>query len=320
MTFVSPTDPVSCVVDALERAGCAPRRNGRSWQALCPAHEDRHPSLSVAAGRSGDALLHCHAGCELNAIIQALGLDLTDLFASGEPSTAPPPGRPGRVGRRDPVAVRAQRPPRRDVESLWAACQPVDRDHEVAAWVNLRGLDVSLVVDRDLCRALPQGAQVPGWAHFRSNPWPRGGYRLLVPLYDACGRMASLHARNIHPSISPKGALPSGFAARGLVLADGFGLRILRGSRLRGELWIAEGVPDFLSCATAWGDAAEDNTAVLGVIAGSWTTEVAARVPDGARVVIAVHHDEAGERYLAAIANSLGGRCELHRWAPQVAK
>lgn len=49
------------------------------WVAKCPAHDDRHASLSVAQGRKG-AVVHCHAGCELVSIAAAMGLSLTDFF------------------------------------------------------------------------------------------------------------------------------------------------------------------------------------------------------------------------------------------------
>jgi hypothetical protein len=56
------------------------RRSGRDrWQARCPAHDDRSPSLSVAH-RDGKWLLFCHAGCSIGAIIAALGLPVSDLF------------------------------------------------------------------------------------------------------------------------------------------------------------------------------------------------------------------------------------------------
>jgi hypothetical protein len=63
------------VEDALEAIG-NPVRNGK---ARCPAHDDRTPSLSVSQGDSG-ALLHCHAGCALEAILAALELEKADLF------------------------------------------------------------------------------------------------------------------------------------------------------------------------------------------------------------------------------------------------
>jgi 5S rRNA maturation endonuclease (ribonuclease M5) len=56
------------------------KRNGDGWQAKCPAHEDRTPSLSISDGREG-VLLHCHAGCSIDAICSALGIAKRDLFA-----------------------------------------------------------------------------------------------------------------------------------------------------------------------------------------------------------------------------------------------
>jgi hypothetical protein len=56
------------------------RRSGRDrWAARCPAHDDRSPSLSVAHSE-GKWLLHCFAGCSIDAITTALGLKVSDLF------------------------------------------------------------------------------------------------------------------------------------------------------------------------------------------------------------------------------------------------
>jgi putative DNA primase/helicase len=54
--------------------------SGGGFQALCPAHEDTHQSLSVGSGERG-ILIKCHAGCATEAVVQALGLRLSDLFA-----------------------------------------------------------------------------------------------------------------------------------------------------------------------------------------------------------------------------------------------
>jgi hypothetical protein len=62
------------------------RRSGAGWAACCPAHDDRTPSLSVSVGENGGILLKCFAGCTLEAIVSALGLAVSDLFA--EPATA----------------------------------------------------------------------------------------------------------------------------------------------------------------------------------------------------------------------------------------
>jgi Protein of unknown function (DUF3631) len=61
------------------------------WSARCPAHQDRHNSLSVSEGDEGRALLHCHAGCSTETILKELGLEWGDLFpaAAGERVDSP---------------------------------------------------------------------------------------------------------------------------------------------------------------------------------------------------------------------------------------
>lgn len=54
-------------------------RTRAGWTARCPAHEDRTPSLSIGE-REGKILLHCHAGCSAQAVVNALGISITDLF------------------------------------------------------------------------------------------------------------------------------------------------------------------------------------------------------------------------------------------------
>lgn len=51
----------------------------------CPAHEDRSPSLSVAEGRDGRALVHCFAGCTVEEVCRALDLTVRDLFVDRGP-------------------------------------------------------------------------------------------------------------------------------------------------------------------------------------------------------------------------------------------
>ncbi len=56
------------------------REKAGQWAARCPAHEDDGPSLAVKDGGDGKILLHCHAGCRLDAILKALHLEASDLF------------------------------------------------------------------------------------------------------------------------------------------------------------------------------------------------------------------------------------------------
>jgi hypothetical protein len=62
------------------------RTAGRGrWQAKCPAHLDKSPSLAIKEGQDGRVLLRCWAGCETHSILAALRLTMRDLF-SGDPA------------------------------------------------------------------------------------------------------------------------------------------------------------------------------------------------------------------------------------------
>lgn len=72
------------------------RRTGPGkWQACCPAHDDRGPSLSIAEGDDGRVLVHCFAGCGVHEIVAAVGMDISDIFppreSSGKPMRRPFP-------------------------------------------------------------------------------------------------------------------------------------------------------------------------------------------------------------------------------------
>lgn len=57
------------------------RETGRgTWVACCPAHEDKNPSMTVRELADGMVLVHCFAGCGVEAIIGATGLQFDDLF------------------------------------------------------------------------------------------------------------------------------------------------------------------------------------------------------------------------------------------------
>lgn len=54
------------------------RSEGRA-QCKCPAHPDKQASLTVSKGKRC-TLLHCHAGCSLENILAAAGLEKKDIF------------------------------------------------------------------------------------------------------------------------------------------------------------------------------------------------------------------------------------------------
>jgi putative DNA primase/helicase len=56
------------------------KRPDGQYQALCPAHDDSQPSLSVGLGDDGRVLLNCFARCTVQSIVDALGLTMSDLI------------------------------------------------------------------------------------------------------------------------------------------------------------------------------------------------------------------------------------------------
>jgi hypothetical protein len=71
--------PAERVLERLERV----KRSGEGWIASCPAHEDRHASLSIGVGDDGRALVKCFAGCSVDDVVRALGLEMRDLYPEG---------------------------------------------------------------------------------------------------------------------------------------------------------------------------------------------------------------------------------------------
>jgi hypothetical protein len=61
-----------------------------NFVACCPAHDDKTPSMAVKE-QDGKIILHCFAGCSVENIVGAIGMDMTDLFPPAEPKYTPAP-------------------------------------------------------------------------------------------------------------------------------------------------------------------------------------------------------------------------------------
>ena len=72
--------PIEGLLQKLEKVK---GRNG-SWTARCPAHADKGPSLAIREADDGRILLHCFAGCPVENVVGAIGMDMTDLFPPDE--------------------------------------------------------------------------------------------------------------------------------------------------------------------------------------------------------------------------------------------
>ncbi len=97
------------------------KRSSQGWTALCPGHEDQKESLSIAEGQGGAVLLHCHAGCQTEAVLGALGLQTKDLYS--EPKV------------RAPLSTRPTSKPLRPFD--WRPCVEAvteEKVQELATW------------------------------------------------------------------------------------------------------------------------------------------------------------------------------------------
>jgi hypothetical protein len=90
------------------------KKTGSGWEARCPAHEDRRQSLSVTEGEGGKVIAFCHAGCTTEAVVQAVGLEMKDLF----------PAKPSPFATRPRKTMRKPTAPRNLVKKSTAKANP----------------------------------------------------------------------------------------------------------------------------------------------------------------------------------------------------
>ena len=83
------------------------RRSGKGWQACCPAHNDRRPSLSIGEHPDGRAWVKCHAGCPRDKVLAALGLTGDDLRPERPSGASRPNSVPRRGAKTFPTAEAA---------------------------------------------------------------------------------------------------------------------------------------------------------------------------------------------------------------------
>lgn len=100
--------PIDRLLERLERVkATGPGR----WSACCPGplhnRGDRNPSLSVTTGDDGRVLLRCFTGCDVSAIVGAVGLELSDLFPPrpGNHTGPVPPHQRPKISDRDLLTI-----------------------------------------------------------------------------------------------------------------------------------------------------------------------------------------------------------------------
>ena len=77
--YCTASESYRAILDQLKKV----KITGDTAKACCPAHADKNPSLQVKL--DGDrVLLHCFTGCTTDAILDALGWKMRDLFATDD--------------------------------------------------------------------------------------------------------------------------------------------------------------------------------------------------------------------------------------------
>jgi len=307
-----------------ERLGLEARRDGSGFKIEpCPHHGGRN-ACNLRIGPDGTLQVKCY-GCELaggalDLIAAARSLDVrrdfprvlevaAEIVGDGTLDHAPRPPAPR--------PSKATYPPAGEVERFNGCLSSAWSDTEIRRQLADRAIDPTHATDRRLAFAIVSDARAPRWARYQGRTWLDWGRRLAVPMFDAAGRLVTWHARRLAgpDDGAPKGLTPAGFKIGGTVMADPLG-RMLLATGEAPDWWrdrtviVAEGVPDWLTWATHYGDD-ESAPAVLGVISGSWSAELAGRIPDGCRVIVRTHDDTAGVKYGLEIVRSLRDRCDV---------
>lgn len=73
------------IEDLLARLDGVKRTGQGRYVAKCPAHSDKHPSLSIRELDDRRLLLHDFGGCSVDEVLSAVGLTMADLFPERQP-------------------------------------------------------------------------------------------------------------------------------------------------------------------------------------------------------------------------------------------
>lgn len=295
--------------DALASNGIVREAGAGRLVAQCPGHDDRNPSLSVTA-TEGSALLYCHAGCEVDQVLDGLGWSRKDLFDNGRDATYAYPG--GRKVHRNPDKRFSQSGNRAD-RSLFHA----DRIGAAAAVFVCEGEKDVLAAEAAglaaVCSAMGAGKA----ARFDWEPL-RGKRVTVVADNDEPGRK---HAAEVAQLATAAGAadvrivraavgkdladhIAAGKAAEDLIAVDGLDAdplpKVWRALDLRPAApprWLAKGRLPLAAISLLVGDEGIGKSLLWVLIAGSVTTGKALPafgIParDPARVLLVCTEDD----------------------------
>lgn len=319
---------VTSPLDAIQTLGLfeGASRSGGGYLIRCPAHAERTASCSITPGPDGTIRARCFScgwtGDLWGLIAARLGEapGSRELLAAGlelfgrsewlsEPRdrktvSLPPIRQPAAS-----LAPERVYPSPEDIGAFWGILGAVNDNQDCVEMLATRLISAEEVTRRDLARAISDDTPLHRGCKFRGWDWWWTTHRLVLPVYDAQGVMRSLRGWACLSGVeqSPKRLPLAGYLSSGLVLANEKAAGFLASGLLGSPLLVVEGEPDYLTWATHW------DGAVIGIGSGWWTQEHADRVPLGATVIIATHHDRAGDKYAEEITASLRGRVTVKR-------
>lgn len=271
---VDPGSAVRRVLVALEARNLKIVNRAGGWEAQCPAHDDRTPSLGVDPA-ADSVLVRCRRGCAIEEITHALGLEMGALFDTWvDECDRPMPRALHRTNGKMPDK------PQED---------PLPSAEDLAAWH----------------RALLENAAALKWL-FARRRWSRptlerfqvglNGGRLIFPVRGADGRLLTIARYKPQPKdgeskmLGLTGRRRRPFPAPEVIDGD--------------PLWLVEGEPDVLS-------AFEMGLGAVAIPGVEWAKgDRLAALPRslaGHTVVVCLDCDDPGRECAARVAAALTG-------------
>jgi hypothetical protein len=266
------------VLDRFEKVRAA----GNGWSALCPAHDDRNPSLTFELKPDGWFQPHCHAGCPRDAVLIAAGLAVKDIAPDEGASTARPRLRSATPSGADRAAL--HRFTEECARRFAGETEPARRAVE---YVGRR-----FGMSHDLAVSLGLGVDPGHDVINRPDSFPyTGPPRLIVPFRDASGAVHAVQGRRIDAGtdkkvLSTKG---SGWGKWGAFALDA-----------PDPVFVVAGPTDALAVQAATGE-----PVVFPRGEGLNPTDDVIEVLRGRRVVVIGDNDPTGERFAAKWIDAL---------------
>ena len=177
------SEPLDRVIQSLHERGKNPQEKGDHYEALCPAHDDTNPSLTIRRADSGTVLIKCQSlKCSADNIVKAIGLTMKDLFPPSMTNGNAPP-------RSNPTAANGKTPPASKPAAKKDKVRPTHQTLDVAIASTARMLKAShvdtwhystFVVARF---KLPNGKKEYRPFHQAASGWVVGDPPGNLPLY-----------------------------------------------------------------------------------------------------------------------------------------